>query len=122
MKTILPAEIKNVAEAMLFLTALNNNGESYHPEDRAEDCIDHLATKEECDECNKLMNDIYSLPDFDPCEFLLDLDGMTAENEEVDIIVPPQIGCIIPIWGSAVNRGLKEFIVWFNENYEVKKK
>jgi hypothetical protein len=37
------------------------------------------------------------------------------------IIVPPQVGDIIPIWGNAINRSLKDFIKWFNENYKVEK-
>lgn len=45
-----------------------------------------------------------------------------GKHECVPVKVPEQIGCIIPIWGNAVNKGLKEFITWFNENYTVTKK
>lgn len=86
MKTILPKEIKRVDEAILLLTALHNNGEVYHPEDRAEDCIDHIATVDECIHLNDLMAQIYSLePSFDPCDWLLHLDGMIEGYEEVKV-------------------------------------
>ena len=87
MKTVLPNEIKTVEEAKAFLTALHENGESYHPEDNAHGIAwgsipsDQIPTKEECDKLNKLMRDIYNLPGnekgpnlaFDPCGFFLDL-------------------------------------------------
>lgn len=83
MKTVLPLHINTVAEAMNFLTTLHNNGESYHPEDRAIDCISYLASEDECSKLDSLMDDIYNLdgnngnhatPKFDPCQFLLELD------------------------------------------------
>lgn len=40
----------------------------------------------------------------------------------VPIKVPEQIGFIIPIWGNAINKNLKDFTKWFNENYIVSKK
>jgi hypothetical protein len=100
MKTKLPAEIKSVEAAKTFLTILNRNHESFHPEDDAHD-IDWTAmdsdtdkpTKEECDLLNKLMDDIYDLPKntygrkhidlgFDPCGFLLYLNGL----ESLDVV------------------------------------
>lgn len=90
MKTKLPEQITTVEEAKAFLTELHKNGESYHPEDDANDIVSgigthpglHLFNQEEGDKLNKLMNDIYDIPGnqdihkmvFDPCGFLLDLD------------------------------------------------
>lgn len=82
MKTLLPTSITTIEQAKVFLTDLANNCEAYHPEDRALDCISHIATAEECFQCDKLMNDIYNLEGnnsaqdmiFDPCQFLLEID------------------------------------------------
>ena len=84
MKTILPEAIKTIAQAKDFLSDLVRNGEMYHPEDDAHD-IDwqtcETPTAQECDQLNKLMDDIYDLPGndgrhcegiaFDPCEYLI---------------------------------------------------
>jgi hypothetical protein len=104
MKTKLPDQIKTVKEAEAFLTDLLINNESYHPEDDANDidwCTieneNDIPTKAECDQLNKLMDDIYDLPEntygrkyvdlgFDPCGFILDyLDMQTLEVREVEI-------------------------------------
>lgn len=45
-----------------------------------------------------------------------------GSHDCVPIKIPDQIGCIIPIWGTAINMGLKDFTKWFNENYTVTKK
>ncbi len=45
-----------------------------------------------------------------------------GEHDCKPIKIPEQIGCIIPIWGNAVNKSLKDFTKWFNENYTVMKK
>lgn len=45
-----------------------------------------------------------------------------GKHDCVPIKIPDQIGCIIPIWGNAVNKSLKDFTKWFNENYTVSKK
>lgn len=82
MKTTLPTEITSVDAAKSLLTDLYNNGEAFHCEDDANDCLAGIATKDEGDLLNKLMNDIYSLSGnedasnmaFDPCGFLLSLD------------------------------------------------
>lgn len=96
MITVLPESINSVEEAKNFLQSLYNNGEHYHPEDNAHDLIWDMINEPsevECDQLNKLMRDIYSLPecemkrddergnymDFDPCGFLLDLDGHIIE-------------------------------------------
>lgn len=44
-----------------------------------------------------------------------------GSHDCIPIKIPAQIGSIIPIWGRAINSGLKDFTKWFNENYEVKK-
>ena len=77
MKTTLPKEIKSVRKAEMFLTDLFNNNEGYHPEDDAHDIVwnlpeSEIPTSKECDQLNKLMEDIYNLDGFDPCEFILD--------------------------------------------------
>lgn len=80
LKTVLPASINTIQQAKKLLRELEANGESYHPEDDATDCLSHIATKEQGELLNKLMVDIYNLegnngnhanPVFDPCLFLL---------------------------------------------------
>jgi len=83
MKTVLPTSINTVEEAKKFLTELHNNNETFHPEDDAHTIVWETSspTKEECDQINKLMSEIYAFPGnedsqnmvFDPCEFLLSL-------------------------------------------------
>lgn len=84
MKTVLPNEIKTIQEARNFLTVLYGNGEIWHPEDNAHESFGPEVTNAEKDQLNKLMSDIYSLPEnrdrsyndlvFDPCGFILSLD------------------------------------------------
>lgn len=83
LKTVLPEAITTIAEAQKLLTDLYNNGESYHPEDRAADCLESQGiTSEHATQLDKLMDDIYKLPGndshinmaFDPCEYLLNID------------------------------------------------
>lgn len=86
MKTVLPEAIKTKAEAEQFLTDLVNNKEAFHPEDDAHDIVwqsGETPTFEECEQLNKLMEDIYKMPGNDgsqlapffcPCEFILSLD------------------------------------------------
>ena len=89
MQTKLPAKISTIKEAKAFLWELNNNKESYHPEDSAKDIIDangkELFTEMEAEKLDALMIDIYNLKGndgrhinlaFDPCEFLLDLENI----------------------------------------------
>ena len=81
MKTTLPKKIESIAHAKKFLSELDKNGESYHPEDNAEECLDNI-TDDEAKQLNRLMNEIYALPGnehyqsmaFDPCAFLLHVD------------------------------------------------
>lgn len=83
MKTNLDRKIKSWDEAKLFLTELYNNDEAYHPEDDAFDIEWDTCnpTDSEKTQLNKLMNDIYLLPEMKdypnveqcPCGVLLDL-------------------------------------------------
>lgn len=92
MKTTLPIAINSIEEAKSFLTELYNNGESFHPEDDAHsiDWSDgEMVTNGDCEQLNKIMEDIYNLPgndgshvklSFDPCEFLLMLNPEYVER------------------------------------------
>lgn len=82
MKTQLPLEIKTIKGAEQFLTDLYNNGESFHPEDDAHEIIwsGKAPTESECNQLNELMDAIYQLEDFDPCEHLLKLSGHVMEE------------------------------------------
>lgn len=75
MITALPAKISTVHEAQRFLLDLHSNAESFHPEDSALDIIWTSAevSTAEREQLDKLMKDIYSLPGFDPCEYLYGL-------------------------------------------------
>ncbi len=97
MKTKLPVAITTVDEAKAFLSELYKNDESYHPEDDANDIEwdgDNPPTKQECDQMNKLMDDIYSLKGqegnlakvFCPCEFLLMQDPDYVKELEKRVI------------------------------------
>lgn len=82
MKTQLPEEITTIEAAETFLTDLHNNGEAFHPEDDAHEIIWHLETPPtaaECDQLNKLMEDIFKLDGFDPFEILMKLSGHEME-------------------------------------------
>ena len=79
MKTKLPKSINTVRAAKILLKKLHTNGESFHPEDDANDLVGDIFTTKEGDQLNKLMEDIYLLPGndgrhnnlaFDPCDYL----------------------------------------------------
>lgn len=72
MKTHLPTAITTVQEAKAFLKALWTNGESFHPDDDASQIHD-LFMHDEALQVNTLMDAIHAL-DFDPSEYLLELD------------------------------------------------
>jgi hypothetical protein len=83
MLTSLPHSINTIEQAKEFLLALYNNNEVFHPEDDAHDIAwqtCNMPTQSECDQLNKLMEDIYNLNKtkklevFDPCEYILHLD------------------------------------------------
>jgi len=74
MKTILPPSIITVNQAKNFLKALYDNGEAFHPEDNVNDVMFLMeVTAQERALLNKLMDDIYNLGDFDPCNYLMEL-------------------------------------------------
>ena len=83
MKTKLPQKINSIEEAKSFLTSLDANGETFHPEDDATLLNGSYFTKAEESHLNRLMDDIYNLPGNDgkhdnsiafcPCEFILSL-------------------------------------------------
>lgn len=73
LQTKLPAEIKTAEDAKKLLTDLFNNGESYHCDDDANDCLEGIVTRAEGDLLNKLMRDIHDIK-FDGCGFLLNID------------------------------------------------
>jgi hypothetical protein len=83
MKTTLPPNIITVEQAKNFLKALFDNGEAFHPEDNANDIEFNPPpgveppTAAERALLNKLMEEIYNLGDFDPCDYLMEL----IENE-----------------------------------------
>ena len=63
-------------QAKSYLRSLYNNNEEYHPEDDATDILwsmnpEDKPTGVEMIQMNKLMDMIYGLPNFDPCEWLL---------------------------------------------------
>jgi hypothetical protein len=78
MKTNLDRTITNEYEAVQLLAELWRNGEAFHPEDDAHDIVWNGVkvppTEAECDQLNRLMEEIYTNTDVDPCEILLDLD------------------------------------------------
>lgn len=76
MKTQLPESIQTIEQAKQLLASLHENGESFHPEDDATQLAGDPFTKEEGEKLNQLMEDIYKLPGFDPCEYLLRLDAV----------------------------------------------
>jgi len=87
MLTTLPAEIKKIPAAKRFLYELFKNGESYHPDDDANELSAELFTPAEAKQLNKLMADILALEGnedihnmaFDPYGFLLDLNNEVSE-------------------------------------------
>jgi hypothetical protein len=78
MKTTLPNSIKNKEEAIELLKNLNDNLESFHPQDNAFDIIDtttneRMFTKEEALKLNYLIMECHHY--CDPEEVLLELNG-----------------------------------------------
>lgn len=80
LKTKLPQTITTVEQAKKLLSDLYNNGEAYHPEDLAGDCLsNHGITDQEANQLDKLMEEIYNLKGnensqtmlFDPCWYYL---------------------------------------------------
>lgn len=77
MKTKIPEKIETIEEAKKFFDELISNREEFHPEDDPFDIIyfgtgKRLFTDEEAAKIDKLMDEVYSLEGFDPCEYILD--------------------------------------------------
>lgn len=87
MKTILPTRINSIKEAKALLTQLHLNSEAFHPEDDATDLVAPIFTVEEGAKLNSLMEDIYLLHGFDPCEFLLYIQNLTAVEEYKGLVI-----------------------------------
>lgn len=78
MKTNLAITIATIEQAKKFLSELNENREAYHCDDNAHSItwsMVNAPTFEECEKLNELMQAVNSLPDFDPCGFLNDLNA-----------------------------------------------
>lgn len=95
LKTRLPEAIKTQEQAEAFLKELSDNKEVFHPEDDATDIeFDGIVvTQRQRLQLNKLMNDIYNIdgnngdhanPKFDPCEFIIKLNGNFMEDDSID--------------------------------------
>lgn len=79
MKTVLPRSIMDITGAKEFLRALFLNGESYHPEDGAQNIVSvssghPVFSPAEAKTLNRLMAEVYDLKQIDPCEYLLELE------------------------------------------------
>jgi len=77
MKTQLPQTITTAEEAKAFLDELWRNGETFHPDDNAHDIVwcshvDPKPTFEQCEQLNNLMDDMLTIPHFDPYSYLLE--------------------------------------------------
>lgn len=90
MKTNLEINIKTSKDAEAFITELCNNNEAYHPEDDALEIIfsdlpvEQQPTEKERKKLNDLMDKVYEVADFDPCELILTIlsPEMTQEITE----------------------------------------
>jgi len=73
MKTNINVVIESIDGARALLNELKINGEEFHPADNAHDVVFHRCnpTWEERDQLNKLMEQMYAINGFDPCEFLV---------------------------------------------------
>lgn len=76
MKTILPGSITSEAGAKSFMSELHSNNELFHLEDNAHDVVwstETEPTDDEKDQLNTLMDQVMSIPGFDPFDFALKL-------------------------------------------------
>lgn len=75
LNTTLPDSISTIQEAKQYLTDLFNNGEHYHPEDRAADCLEGIH-EQDAHHMDFLMDEVYTYFTANnecPSKFLLDL-------------------------------------------------
>lgn len=77
MRSQFTTPITSLAEALAFLTYLHEQGMSYHPEDSATDCIEHLVSHEEALAIDKRIDEAYQQDwpkDECPCTHILALE------------------------------------------------
>lgn len=77
MRTEFTTPITSLKAGRAFLTYLYEQGLSFHPEDSATDCIEHLVSHAEAQEIDKRIVEIYAQEwpqDECPCSHILDLD------------------------------------------------
>jgi hypothetical protein len=82
LKTKIPESITSFEAAKQYLTDLHANGEEYHPEDEAGDCLQGISV-EVASHMNNLMDLVYKFfgeNGANPCAFLLELDGHNIED------------------------------------------
>jgi hypothetical protein len=77
-KTTLPDSINSIEDAKKYLTDLYNNGEDYHCDDSAGDCLQGIS-EQDANHMDYLMNEVHKYL-ADPCMFLLDLSGHNMED------------------------------------------
>lgn len=78
MKTNINIVIATIEEAKKFLTELYENKEAYHPEDSALNIVkpgsnEPFFTKKEAKKLDALMDVMFSMPDFNPCDVIYEL-------------------------------------------------
>jgi hypothetical protein len=87
----LPKKIATVDDAKEFLRLLHYTGRSYHPEDNPFDIVGGVFNQHEAMAVKVLMAEVYNLPgnkgkypdlEFDPCGYLLELEGHVMEEDE----------------------------------------
>lgn len=110
MKTNLPQNIFTEEQAKILLSELYENGESFHTEDNAHkiewEC-EFPPNKNECDQLNFLMDQIFELREFDANQYLLNLRNTVVSAPVVSV------GQSIRLLTDSVERGVK------GEVYEV---
>lgn len=127
MQLSLPKQIKTIAQAKRFLTMLYKSGYSFHPEDDAKDIVwsseVKTPTMEQCEQLNKLMDDIYNLPGndgkhidlaFDPCQWLLDID--LNHFPDLDDITKEEAKTLLKIYSR---EKIINWILWNDRNASV---
>lgn len=147
MKTKLPEAITTIEEAKAFLRELHSNGELWHPEDSAHDMMpwhgmpedEPRPTTEQCNQLDKLMQDIYDLPGnkdkypdllFDPCGYGLQINAIAVLNQyyKPDAMIAAILLTIVHMPDEAVtslihvsgidlqtDEGVDEFIAKYNQ-------
>lgn len=90
MKTNLPESITTIEEAEAFLSELHENGESFNPDDAAQDVawpIGKHPNRYELTKLNILMNEVLNVDGFDAYDYLLELEN---ENERINNLARPE--------------------------------